>query len=138
MSIKVIAFDVYGTILCSIDPENCMPPRKGFLEFARKCIADGIVLVTSSDSSTDLLKIDLEESGVPLEIFTDFYPMEKLQPKYFDPILDFFGIKPCELYVFGNVFELDIEPALKLGCGAKLVPSYDSGKDDFDWTLVSF
>lgn len=109
MKIKVIAFDVYGTILASDDPENCMPPRKGFVEFARACVSKGIQLVTSSDSDTFLVKIELRCSGkhsgqetVPLELFSGFFQMEKFAPKDFGLILEYFDIEPGELCVFGD------------------------------------
>ena len=65
MKTKVIAFDVYGTLLYHADPENCLPPRRGFLDFAKECTEKGIILVTSSDNEKPLTKIDLKESGVP-------------------------------------------------------------------------
>ncbi len=140
MKVKVIAFDVYGTILCSEDPENCMMPRTGFLEFSEKCILKGIRLVTSSDNQYWLTKNDLSESGVPLRIFTDHYQMEKGQPKYFGHIIDFFSILPEELYVFGDRLDYDVEPALEQGCQATLVPPYCSVTDTFDfmslWSMI--
>jgi FMN phosphatase YigB (HAD superfamily) len=138
--IKVIAFDVYRTILCSEDPENCMGPRTGFLEFSEKCIFKGVRLVTSSDNQLWHTKNDLNESGVPLGLFTDHYQMEKSQPKYFGFIIDFFAILPEELYVFGDRLDYDIEPALDQGCQATLVPPYVSVLDTFDfmslWPLI--
>ena len=142
MKIKVIAFDVYGTILASSDPENCMSPRKGFVEFARTCVSKGIQLVTSSDENVDVMKIELKCSGehsgqetVPLELFSGFCKMERLAPKDFRPIIEYFNIEPGELCVFGDVPEFDIEPALKLGCKAVLVPAYIRG-DTFNWRTV--
>jgi len=132
MKTKVIAFDVYGTILCANDPENAMPPRRGFIEFAKNCQKEGIVLVTSSDNELPLTKIDLKESGVPIELFFDHYQMMVWQPKYFLPIVEFFAIQPDELLVFGDRPECDIEPAIKQGCRAVLVPPYNTG-DSFDW-----
>ncbi len=141
MKTKVIALDVYGTILCSLDPENCMIPRTGFLEFAEKCILKGIRLVTSSDNQIWLTRNDLMESGVPLGLFTDHYQMEKWQPKYFGHIIVFFGILPEELHVFGDRPEYDIQPALEQGCKATLVPVYNSVTDAFDfmslWSLIT-
>lgn len=132
MNTKVIAFDVYGTILATDDPENAMPPRRGFVQFAKLCIEKGIILVTSSDNDLLLTKIDLEESGVPLEIFTEYCEMERGQPKNFKPIVDFFGIVSSELLVFGDRLDLDINPALGQGCRGVLVPVYNYS-DQFDW-----
>jgi len=57
--IKVIAFDVYGTILCSDDPENAMSPRLGFAEFILRAKSLGIKVVTSSDAYLVNLHLDL-------------------------------------------------------------------------------
>ena len=133
MKTKVIAFDVYGTILMTTDYDNCVPFRSGFVEFAEKCIEMGIALVTSSDNCIPFTKNDLNMSGVPLDLFYDHYQMEKMQPKSFNLIYDYFGIKPEELHVFGDRPECDIDPALKLGCVATLVPVFDSLGDSFNW-----
>jgi len=136
MNIKVIAFDVYGTILMSDDPENCVPAREGFIEFAEKCIQNGIKLVTSSDNGTELVKIDLIESGVPLYLFSNHFRMAKGKPKNFGPIIERFNIKPEELLVFGDRQDLDIDPALEQNCMAHIVPQYNSLDDYFDWMSV--
>ena len=133
MNTKVIAFDVYGTILMTTDYDNCVPFRKGFVDFALECKRIGIILVSSSDNSIPLTKNNLEMSGVPLDLFFDHYQMEKGGPKSFNLILNFFDINGDELHVFGDRPECDIEPACKLGCGATLVPVFDSLSDDFDW-----
>ncbi len=124
------------------DTDNCRPPRKGFVEFAKACVSQGILLVTSSDENVDVVKIELESSGehsgqetVPLEIFSEFFKMERDVPKDFRPILEYFNIEPGELCVFGDRMDFDIEPASKLGCKAMLVPAYKRG-DTFDWCLV--
>ncbi len=133
---KVISFDVYGTILCADDPENCMPPRKGFIEFVSFCQSYGIYVVTSSDNSTPLTKIDLSESGVSLELFHSHYQMNKGEAKNFKPILDFFAIESKELLVFGDRIDLDINPAILQGCRAILVPPY-THNDTFDWMSMA-
>jgi FMN phosphatase YigB (HAD superfamily) len=132
----VIAFDVYKTVLFGDDPENCVPARNGFMQFAQSCISKGIALVTSSDNGTDLVKIDLSASGIPLEMFTDHFRMESEQPKNFWPILERFSISPRRLFVFGDRLDLDIEPAMRQGCRALLIPPYDSLQDSFDWMSV--
>lgn len=133
---NVIACDVYRTILFGDDPENCVPARSGFVQFAKSCISNGIILVTSSDNGTELVKIDLRVSGVPLELFTEHFRMESGQPKNFVPILEHFGIAPKSLLVFGDRLDLDVEPAIRQGCRAILVPPYYSLQDDFDWMSI--
>jgi FMN phosphatase YigB (HAD superfamily) len=126
----------YYAILFGDDPENCVPARNGFVQFAQNCISRGIVLVTSSDNGTDLVKIDLRASGIPLELFADHFRMENGQPKNFWPILERFKIDPRDLFVFGDRFDLDIDPAMRQGCRALLIPPYDSLQDSFDWMSV--
>jgi len=132
----VIACDVYKTILFGDDPENCVPARTGFVEFARRCVSKGIVLVTSSDNGTELVRIELEVCGVPLELFSEHFRMESGQPKKFQPILERFGIDPEELLVIGDTLDLDVNPALRQGCRAILVPPYNSLQDSFDWMSI--
>lgn len=136
MKTKVIAFDVYGTILMTEDYDNCVPFRDGFVEFAERCKEMGIILVTSSDNSIPFTKNDLSMSGVPLELFYDHYEMEKMAPKSFNLICEYFGIKPEELHVFGDRPGYDINPALELGCRATLVPVFDSLSDSFNWMTL--
>lgn len=136
MPLKVIAFDVYGTVLFHGDPENCMPPRNGFVEFAKMCLDAGVILVTSSDNSLTFTKIDLEESGVPMHIFTSHFQMKFGQPKDFRPILEQFKIKPRELCVFGDREDLDVFPAIEQGCRGVIVPVYER-KEDFDFMKIS-
>lgn len=133
MRTKIVAFDIYGTVLSANDAENILPPRTGFITFCRTCLANELRLVTSSDSDLWLLKSDLKESGVILGLFSEFCKMEKGQPKDFTSILSLFEIEPPELHVFGDRLDFDIEPAIKLGCKATLVPVYESGMDDFNF-----
>lgn len=133
MKIKVIAFDAYGTIISSGDTENAMPPRRGFLEFAEQCRKKGIILVTSSDCDIILLKLDLEASRFPLEIFHDFYKMEPGVPKDFSEIISEYNIEPGELLVFGDKPDIDIALAKKMGCRVQLVSEYDGPGNKFDF-----
>ena len=136
MKTKVIAFDVYGTILMTDDPENCVPARDGFVEFTNRCIDMGITLVTSSDNGAILVKIDLSASGVDLGIFDSFFRMNRGEPKNFIPIIDHFHINPDELLVFGDRRDLDIEAAILQGCQAVLLPRFESINDNFNWMSV--
>ena len=136
MKIKVVAVDAYGTIISSDDPENAMPPRRGFLEFAKKCKRMGIILVTSSDCNITLLKLDLEASRFPLEIFNGFYKMEPGIPKDFSRIISDHSIKPGELLVFGDKPDIDIALAEQMGCRVQLVTEYDGPGDRFDFMTI--
>jgi len=136
MKTKVIACDVYGTILATDDPENAMPPRKGFLAFVANCRKNGITIVTTSDNDLTLTKIDLEESGVCLSSFDHFFQMKRGLPKNFQVVLDFFGIRAEQLLVIGDRSDLDISPAQQIGCQVKEVPEYEGYGDQFDWQEI--
>lgn len=132
MEIKVIALDVYGTILATEDHENSLRPRKGFFELVGICKRRGVALVTSSDNTVDLTKIDLMTSKVPLEIFDGFYPMKPGVPKDFSGIIKHYKIKPEELLVIGDKPYIDIALAKEIGCHTALVPEYVGYGDKFD------
>ena len=133
---KILAFDVYGTILMTNDPENCVPAREGFIEFAEYCLKKGKILVTSSDNGTGLVKIDLSESGVALGIFSNHFRMTKGKAKDFTPIIAHYGISPEELLVFGDRLDFDIAPALAQGCRAIPIPPFENLHDNFDWMSI--
>ncbi len=139
MKIKVIALDIYGTVLCSDDPENAMPPRRGFAEFVRRAKEAGIKLVTSSDANLDLLKLDLQETmrgrtPFGLEIFDGFYYLS-MRPKKYWQIINDFKIKPEELMIIGDNRINDFGGAPNtINC---LVPKYDGVIDQFDFSEIA-
>jgi FMN phosphatase YigB (HAD superfamily) len=138
MKTKIIAFDVYGTILATEDSDNELKARDGFLEFATECRRQGLTLVTSSDNNTAALKCDLSESDVPHWLFRNFFPMEKGKPKNFRSIIEFFKIEPGELFVFGDKMEIDIRPAMKLGARSMLLSEFKDRYDTFSWSSLPF
>lgn len=134
---KVIAFDVYGTILCADDSENAMPVRQGFANFVWRAKKSAIRVVTSSDANLDLLKLDLlatSKNRAPygLDIFDGFFRLE-MRPKNYTEILRYFSIKPDELMIIGDQPENDFAGAptdsIKL-----LVPKYQMSNDRFDFS----
>jgi FMN phosphatase YigB (HAD superfamily) len=137
--IKVIAFDVYGTILCSDDHENILPPRSGFTEFILHAKNLRIKTVTSSDSDLTNMQLDLAATlnGVApfgLEIFDGFFRLS-MYPKVYQQILRFFGIKDEELLVIGNDYAKDLSQA-PLQAHKILVPSYKIVADKFSFSQV--
>ena len=68
-NIKVVALDIYGTVLASGDPNNELPPRKGLKAFLDKCDARRIKVVTASDGHLKNLKRNLQESGLERKPF---------------------------------------------------------------------
>ncbi|MFA5124320.1 MAG: HAD family hydrolase [Patescibacteria group bacterium] len=137
--IKVIAFDVYGTILCSDDYENALPPRPGFIEFISHAKNLKIKTVTSSDSDLTNMQLDLAATlngtaPFGLEIFDGFFRLS-MYPKIYQQILRFFGIKDEELLVIGNDYDKDLSQA-PLQAHKVLVPSYKIVADKFSFSQV--
>ena len=133
--IKVIALDIYGTILASDDVENLLPPRKGFSELVKKCKNKNIKIITASDSDITNLKIDLKESRIDLSIFNNFYELKTI-PKNFKWILDDYNILPQELLVIGDREDIDIKGAKRINAKYCLVPEYRIKGEEFDLSKI--
>lgn len=136
MDTKVIAVDIYGTVLCSDDPENSMPPRRGFKAFAENYRSLGVKIITCSDNDLVLTQIDLEESRLSLSLFDHFFQMARGVPKSFEVILQYYKISPEQLLVIGDSFERDINLARSIGCQAILVPEYGSTPSNWDFSNI--
>lgn len=137
MKTKVIALDVYGTMLSTIG--KGWPKRKGLDLLLKRFKDRGLTLCICSDADTYNIKKDLSESGVDLKYFDEYFKMPRQQgdftkqPKNFNSILKHYDLTPKELLVIGDRKERDIIPAKKLGCNAILVPEYYRKNDnDFD------
>lgn len=136
---KLIALDIYGTVLHSHDTENRVPPREGLLNFLLQARQKGIGVITYSDADLRNLKIDLKDSGVDISLFDDFYYMDTQGgscPKDPDVVLRDFNLRPDQLLVIGNDEYLDLSFARAKGCKTLLVPSYDALPDHFDFTAI--
>jgi len=140
MKTKVIALDIYGTVLSSEDYDNEMPVRNGFERFVERCRESGLKLITASDSHPKQMAIDLESafentpnSKLNLTIFEDFFQF--LAPKDFRPVLEYFSIAPHELLVIGDSYEKDIKSAQELGCSTQFVLEYRN-YDNFDFSKI--
>jgi len=134
--IKVIALDIYGTVLATDDADNELPPRRGLEKFFRKCKKKRIAIVSSSDAPIETLKIDLQSSGVNLCAFDRFYCLNQLPRKDFSIIIRDYGIKPRELLVIGDNREKDILGAVKHGACCLRCPEYRRHLDDFDFSKI--
>ena len=145
--IKVVALDIYGTVLAFNDYDSSFPPRKGLEEFFDACDKREIKVVTSSDAFTGNVKNDLlvafrreQESkvgapdpskrGLTLERFDDFFQLDQ-GVKDFSVIIGHYDILPRELLVVGDNQQKDIYGALILGANAVLCPAYgaDQGRE---------
>jgi len=124
MKTKVIAFDIYGTLFPTEDPDaEVFPVRTGALSFLERCKNLNLTPCTSSDSSLANLLIDLNGAKIK-KYFGFFFQMEPLEPKDFPRILYHYKLRPSELFVIGDSPSLDIEPAIASGCNTLQVPRY--------------
>lgn len=143
LDIKVVALDIYGTVLASDDNDNSFPPRKGLEDFLDKCKKRGIKVVTSSDAYIPDVKAVLEscfnnfpERGLSLERFNEFFRLDELPVKDFSRIVGHYDITPRELLVIGDSYK-DVGGALKYGCCFLRCPEYRvDGKREFDFAKV--
>ncbi len=121
---KVVALDIYGTILPSEIPEN--PEdwrlRRGTLRLLDICKTRGLILCTHSDSTFRKLYEDLIEAKVA-EYFDQIGLTNSKDP---EELLNYYRIAPEELFVIGDNRVVDILPAHRLGCRTKLVPKYQN------------
>jgi FMN phosphatase YigB (HAD superfamily) len=133
MSIRVVAFDIYGTVLASDDNDNQFSPRSGFYEIVKRCKSEGRIVVSASDASIDDQKRDFREVARSLEgrnedilglrLFDNLFRLFET-PKEFSIILNYYKIRPSELFVFGDNYEKDIMGAMNIGSPYLHVPEY--------------
>ena len=125
--IKIIAWDVYGTILPT---KGVQIKRKGLDALLQKCKDQDLILCTCSDANTHEVLEDFKEAGLDPTYFNKYFEMERKGkrfyklPKDFIPILKYYNLNPEELLVIGDKIQRDIKPAQNLGCKAILVPEY--------------
>ena len=141
--IKVVALDIYGTVLPSDDFENNAKPRPGLVSFFDKCDSKEIKVVTASDAFIPNVRNHLSncfrkhpEKGLSLYRFNDFFHLVD-SPKDFSIILGYYSLIPKELLVIGDNPKKDIEGAAKLGCLSILVPQYRlDTSTEFDFSKI--
>ncbi|MEI6849993.1 MAG: HAD family hydrolase [archaeon] len=137
MDIKVIALDIWGTVLPSDDADKELRPRNGIESFLEECERRKIKVVSASDAPIETVRIDMVDYGINIERFDRFYQL-KMVPKNFSQIISDYGIKPRELLVIGDTPGKDIEGAIIAGAEYRLVNSYRSHQDDFDFSRDVF
>ena len=143
MRTKLIALDVYGTFLSTEDHDNELQPRTGFEEFVERTKQQGIKLVTASDASIDIQKIDIEETfnnsrynpRPTLEIFDNFYQLKTI-PKDVSQILQDYNLTPEQLFIIGDTYEKDIEGAKELGCNVFEIPEFKGFVNSYDFNQI--
>ncbi|PIN90262.1 hypothetical protein COU57_04090 [Candidatus Pacearchaeota archaeon CG10_big_fil_rev_8_21_14_0_10_32_14] len=148
MKTKVVALDVYGTLIASDDYDNELPPRDGLAEFFKKCSSHGINVVTSSDVNIETMKRELGEAfskrNLELSLFDNFFRIttfnqvnpENPLPKDYLPILMHYKIQPPELLVVGDNPYLDFTKAKEIGSQTLQVPKYIIKEDGFDFSSI--
>jgi len=126
--IKVVALDIYGTVLCSDDYDNVMPPRAGTRELFDLCQQHSIAVVSASDSDVAMTCLELQEAGISPELFARHYQLNQLPFKDFSKILEDYGIEGSELLVIGDR-DKDILGAQAVHARFIRVPEYVGSKD---------
>lgn len=150
--IKVVALDVYGTILAYDDYDCSFPPRKGLEDFLDQCDEKKVKVVTSSDSFIQNVKNDLiiafklaaekiadgelssrMKKRLNIGRFDDFFQLDQ-GVKDFSVIIGHYGINPRELLVVGDNIDRDVQGAIVSGANVIYCPPYgvnEGGKWDF-------
>lgn len=135
--IELVAWDIYGTIISTAynaknNPNpNLRVARPGALEALSQIKSRGIYQCTCSDGNPIILKDNLEEIGIKKwgEFFEDLYQMLPCQQKDFSYIIEEeFGIRPENLLVIGDNYEIDIKLAKQQGCQTLWVPEKHKSK----------
>lgn len=143
--IKVLALDIYGTVLATNDAENELPPRKGIERLFAKCKEQDIKIVTSSDANIENLKVDLRASfgkhnlAHLIDQIDNYCLCAQPITKNFTPILKNYNISPWELLVIGDR-EKDTCGARDVGARWIKVPEYYDYEDidSFDLGKINF
>ena len=130
MVIKVVALDIYGTVLASDDNDNELGPRKGLESFFEHCSKMNALIVSASDNPHAVEDIDevikkrsWEDLAWLLEGFRDHYCLQE-NPKDFQTIIYHEEILPEELLVIGDNWQKDIGGGLNVGARTIYVPEY--------------
>lgn len=144
METKVVAFDIYGTMLPTVGTQR---KRKGLDRLLERCKKQGLTLCTCSDAYTESVLSDFRKAGLDKRDFDRFFNMPRetgvyghftRAPKNIKLILDYYLNKGTisssdQLTVVGDRELRDIKPALRLGCNTILVSEYyEKNDNDFD------
>lgn len=135
--IKVVALDIYGTVLASDDHDNSCPPRKGLEAFFNMCDERGIKIASASDVTIEVVKAELQECKVDINRFDSFHLLNQLPVKDFSVIIGHYDILPSNLLVIGDSYK-DIEGARRIGAPYLQIPEYTvKSDDDFNFGRIN-
>ncbi|MGV8151950.1 MAG: HAD family hydrolase [Candidatus Nanoarchaeia archaeon] len=132
--IKLVAWDVYGTLIESSGDETKDVPeleksrlRPNALEALALINSKKILQVTSSDAPNDYVKLSLEKQGINwTDYFNGIYNLTSI-PKDYTNILEKYNIKPENLLVIGDNKYYDLSRAKEQGCQILWVPENEVG-----------
>ena len=132
--IKLVAWDVYGTIIADYKDEttdnessNILQLRHGVLEALIEINSRKILQCTCSDGDLGNLKNNLREAGIIWkDYFIDLYKMNPGEQKDFLYLIEEYKLKPENLLIIGDNYDIDIALAKKQGCETLWVPKKDS------------
>ncbi|MFA7707888.1 MAG: HAD family hydrolase [Candidatus Pacearchaeota archaeon] len=133
--IKLVAWDVYETIIAPHLDDDIIRLRQGSLELLTQIKSKNILQCTCSDGDLTNLKNNLKEAGINWQdYFIDLYKMSYGERKDFSYIVEANKIKFNELLVIGDDYNLDIELAKEQGCKTIWVPEIKEKQSllDFD------
>ncbi len=134
-NIKVISWDVYGTLIATHYDKSTdcgdipLKLRPSALEILTEIKSRQIIQCTCSDGHLENLKNNLREAGINwTDFFDDLYKMEPFQQKDFSYIIENYNIRPENLLVVGDNYDIDISLAKRQGCKTLHVPEKEEFK----------
>lgn len=133
--IKVVAIDVYGTILATEDPDDELPVRKGLDDLIQKCHKQVVRVTLHSSEDFQNVKLAFEEAGIDIHKFDSFYHLPG-DPKDFSEIIKDYNIAPRELLVVGDS-DADINGARTIGARYFKVQQCKEHVDDFNLNIIA-
>ena len=126
---NLVLWDVYGTLIATHYDESTdcgdipLKLRPGALEILSEINSRKISQATISDGDLGNLKNNFKEVGIDwINYFDDLYQMTPWQPKDISYIIEDYNklfdckIKPENVLVIGDNYEIDIKLAKEQGC----------------------
>jgi FMN phosphatase YigB (HAD superfamily) len=127
--INLVCWDVYGTLVetrndetSDVDESQLSKPRAGALEIISEIDSRGINQMTISDRNMAELTRTLKEAKINPRFFGEFYEMIPHQQKDMSYVIQRYGLKPQNLLVIGDNYDIDIALAKEQGCQTLWTP----------------
>jgi FMN phosphatase YigB (HAD superfamily) len=133
----LIGLDIYGTVLCTDDYGNELPPRRGIECFFEICKSRRIKVVSISDADPINVRLDLSASGVTPLSFDHFFYLNQEPSKDLREIFQKYRrVRRDRVLIIGDNYQKDILAAKNVGCPYIHVPEYKEHLDDFDFSTI--